>query len=166
MAPFTDHERQQITELHAQGHGRNEISRQTGIHNRRVSAIAADLGLSFSRAGATAAATEAKKADGAARRARLQEEALTAAQKLMGQMFAPTTVYNFGGKENDYNSREHPEPPFADKRNIATAIQALAATALKLAEYDKATGSEEERGMLGDLRDQLRAARDSARSGQ
>jgi hypothetical protein len=32
------------------------------------------------------------------------------------------------------------EPPFRDKRDIATAIKALANTALKLAECDKATG--------------------------
>jgi hypothetical protein len=26
-------------------------------------------------------------------------------------MFAPMKVYNFGGKENDYNERQHDEPP-------------------------------------------------------
>jgi hypothetical protein len=139
MAPFTDDERDQVRQLHAEGLGRNEISRRTGIHNKRVSAIAAELGLTFSRAGATATATAAKKADAASRRARLQVESLAAAEKLLGQMFAPTKVYNFGGKDNDYNEVEHLEPPFADKRAIATALQALAQTALKLAEYDRAT---------------------------
>lgn len=164
MSPTTEEEREQVRTLHDEGHGRNEISRRTGIHQRRVSRIAEQLGITFVRSGHTRAATEAKKDDAAARRAQLQLDALTNAQKLMGQMFAPTRVFNFGGKDNEYNSREHPEPPFRDKQAIATAIQALANTALRLAEYDKAAGSDDEKGMLLELRDQLRAARDSARS--
>ena len=162
--PITEADHRQVAELHAQGKSRNEIARETGRSGRTVSRIAAELGLSFERAGSTAAATEARKVDGAARRATLQLDALAAANRLLGQMFAPTKVFNFGGKENDYNERQHDEPPFVDKRNLATAIQALAATALKLAEYDKATGSDGEKGMLGDLRDQLRAARDEQRA--
>jgi hypothetical protein len=142
MAPFTDRERALVTELHAQGHGRNEISRQTGIHSRRVSAIAAELGLSFVRGGArTAAATEARKADAATRRSRIEDAALAATEKLLGQMFSTAKVYNFGGKENDYNEREFDEPPFADKRAIATSVQALMQTALKIAEHDRADAS-------------------------
>ncbi|MEU5945125.1 helix-turn-helix domain-containing protein [Micromonospora sp. NPDC047465] len=139
MAPFTDREREQVAELHAKGKGRNAISRETGIHQKRVSAIAAELGLSFQRGGArTAAATEARKADAATRRARIEEQALAAAEKLLGQMFDKAKVFNFGGKENDYNEVEHNEPPFADKRAIATSVQALMATALKIAEHDRA----------------------------
>ncbi|GAA2327471.1 helix-turn-helix domain-containing protein [Dactylosporangium salmoneum] len=155
-----------VRELHGQGLSRNEIARQLGRSGRTISRIAAELGLSFERAGATAAATEAKKADGAARRAQLQLDALEASQKLLGQMFAPATVYNFGGKENTYEEMRHPEPPFRDKQSIAAAIAALTSTALRLAEYDKATGSEEEKGMLLELRDQLRAARDASRGQQ
>lgn len=106
-----------------------------------MSRIAAELGLSFERTGATTAATEARKVDAAARRAQLQGDALVAAQRLLGQMFAPTKVFNFGGKENDYNEQQHDEPPFRDKQAIASAIQALSQTALKLAEYDQATSA-------------------------
>lgn len=161
--PVTQADYDQVRQLHAQGKTRNEIGRALGRSGRTISRIAVELGLSFERSGATAAATAAKKADAASRRAKLQVDALDGAQKLMDQMFAPTVVFNFGGKENDYNSREHPEPPFRDKQAIANAIQALAGTALKLAEYDKAAGSEDEKGMLGRLRDQLRAVRDQAR---
>jgi hypothetical protein len=139
MSPFTEDERQQVAELHAQGHGRNAISRQTGIHSRRVSAIAAELGLSFVRGGArTAAATEARKADAATRRSEIEAAALDAAQRLLGQMFDRALVYNFGGKDNTYEQTTLDEPPFADKRAIATSVQALMATALKIAEHDKA----------------------------
>ena len=160
--PVTQADYDRVKELHAQGLSRNEIARQSGRSQKTVSRLAQEMGLSFERAGATAKATEAKKADGAARRAQLQLDALAAAHKLMGQMFSPALVYNFGGKENDYNSTTLDEPPFADKRNIATAIQALAATALKLAEYDKATGSESEKSMLTDLRQALLDARQAS----
>lgn len=142
MAPFTDREREQVAALHAQGHGRNAISRETGIHNRRVSAIAAELGLSFVRGGArTAAATEARKADAATRRSEIEAAALDAAQRLLGQMFSRALVYNFGGKENTYESTTLEEPPFGDKRAIATSVQALMQTALKIAEHDRADAS-------------------------
>lgn len=72
------------------------------------------------------------------RRARIEDQALAAAEKLLGQMFAKAKVFNFGGKENDYNEVQHDEPPFADKRAIATSVQALMATALKIAEHDRA----------------------------
>jgi hypothetical protein len=165
VRPVTQDDYDQVRELHGQGKSRNEIARQLGRSGKTISRIAVELGLSFERAG-TIAATEAKKADAASKRARLQDDALEAAQKLLGQMFQPALVYNFGGKENDYNSTTLNEPPFADKRAIATALQALAMTALKLAEYDKATGSESEKGMLGDLREQLRAARDATRAAE
>lgn len=162
--PVTEDERQAVARLHAEGKTRNAIARELGRSGRTITNIAVELGLSFERAGATAAATAAKKADGAARRAALQVDALEAAQRLLGQMFAPTKVFNFGGKDNTYEEAQHQEPPFRDKRDIATALQALAITALRLAEYDKATGSETEKSVLGDMRDQLRAARDVARA--
>jgi hypothetical protein len=139
MAPFTDRERELIAQLHAEGKGRNAISRETGIHQKRVSSIAAELGLSFARGGArTAVATEARKADAATRRAAIEEKALAAADKLLDQMFKSALVYNFGGRENDYNSTTLEEPPFGDKRAIATSVQALMQTALKIAEHDRA----------------------------
>jgi hypothetical protein len=165
--PITEAERRRIADLHAAGKSRNAIATDLGRSGRTISKICAehDPPLTFERT-RTAAATAAKKADGAARRAQLQLDALDSAGRLMGQMFSPTKVYNFGGKENDYNEVTHDEPPFRDKRDIATAIKALADTALKLAEYDKATGNEDEKSMLGDLFDQLRAARDQSRGTQ
>lgn len=153
--PVTQADHDEVKRLHAQGMARNEIAKVIGRSGRTVSRIAVEHGLSFERSGATAAATEAKKVDAAAKRAQLQVDALDSAQKLLGQMFAPTTVFNFGGKENDYNERTHNEPPFRDKQSIAIAMQALATTALRLAEYDKAAGSEDEKSMLVDLRNAL-----------
>lgn len=137
--PVGKADRDQVAALHTQGLSRNAIARQIGRSGRTVSRLAAELGLSFERSGGIVAATEARKTDAADRRSRIQVDSLAAAERLLGQMFAPAKVYNFGGKENDYNERQHEEPPFRDKQAIANAIQALSQTALKLAEYDKAT---------------------------
>lgn len=161
--PVTEEDHRRVAELHAQGKSRNEIARETGRSGRTISRIAAELGLSFERTG-TIAATKAKQADAAARRVRLQHDALSAAEKLLGQMFSKTKVFNFGGKENTYEEVQHDEPPFRDKRDIATALKALAETALKLAEYDKATGNEDDKSMLVDLREALIAARTQAKA--
>lgn len=136
--PVTQADYDRVRELHAEGLGRNEIGKRLGRSGRTVSRIAAELGLSFERAGATAVATEARKADAAERRAAIEEKALAAADRLLDQMFARALVYNFGGKENDYNSTTLEEPPFADKRAIATSVRELMQTALKIAEHDKA----------------------------
>ncbi|BAL85476.1 hypothetical protein AMIS_2560 [Actinoplanes missouriensis 431] len=136
--PITDTERQRVAELHAEGLSRNAIAELLGRSGRTVSKICAehDPPLTFERT-RTAAATAAKKADGAARRAQLQVDLLENAQRLAGQMFAPSKIWNFGGKENDYNERTLDEPPFRDKQAIALSIKALADTAMKLADYDR-----------------------------
>lgn len=136
--PVTQADYDRIKTLHAQGMSRNNIARDIGRSGRTVSRIAAELGLTFERSGTTAAATEARKADAASRRARLQVDALAAAERLLGQMFESALVYNFGGRDNTYESATLDEPPFRDKRDIATALQALAHTALRLAEHDQA----------------------------
>ena len=104
-APVTDEDRRRVAELHAQGLSRNAIATQLGRSGRTISRICAEHQppLTFERT-RTAAATAAKKADGAARRAALQLDALENAGRLMGQMFSPTVVYNFGGKETTTTS--------------------------------------------------------------
>ena len=152
--PVTEDEKDRISALHADGLSRNAIARQLGRSPSTISKTCDELGLRFDRH-LTVEATAAKVADAAQRRAKLQDETLAGAQKLMEQMFDRALVYSFGGKENEYNERWHNEPPFRDKQSIAIAVKALADTALKLAEYDKATGDEGDKSMLTDLRDTL-----------
>jgi len=82
MAPFTDDERAEVARLHAAGTGRNEIAAKTKIHQRRVSAIAAELGLTFVRSPHVQAAADAKKVDGKARRAASPWRSSTHAERL------------------------------------------------------------------------------------
>lgn len=137
--PVTQVDYDRVKELHGKGLTRNAIGKAMGRSGRTVSRIAAELGLGFERGEQIRAATEARKVDAAARRARLQVDALTNAQRLAEQMFAPSVVYAFGGRDNEYNAVAVDEPPARDKRDLATALKALADTALRLAEYDRAT---------------------------
>lgn len=156
--PVTDEERAAIREMHAQGVGRNEMCKRLGRGGRTISRVAAELGLSFDRSGSLAVATAVKKADAAERRARLQVNMLEAAEMLLEQMFQPARVYSFGGKENEYNERQHDEPPFRDKRDIASALTALVGSSTRLAEFDRGAGDTEQKSALVDLQLQLKLA--------
>lgn len=120
MAWLTEDERAELRRLHAQGLGRNEIARRLGRGSRSVSVVAAELGLSFDRA-ATEEATRARQADLAERRALLAEALQSDAERLTEQLWQPSKIYNFGGKDNEYNERDVPEPPADAKRALMGA---------------------------------------------
>jgi hypothetical protein len=153
--PITDTERDRVRELHAAGRGRNEIAaeldRSTGI----VTKIARELGLSFDRS-ATMAATAAKAADARGRRARLMHELLDDAEKLRSQLFAPTVIHNFGGKDNTYNSRKVSRPPFRDQRDIMQAVSTAVGASLRLDLHDGDASIDQVGSLLGNLFDNLR----------
>lgn len=161
-----DHDREQVQALHAEGLSRNEIARRIGRSGRTVSRIADDLGLDFERGERTKAATEARKQDAKARRAQLALDLLDDAARLREQLWKPATVFNFGGRDNVYEEHELPRPPAADQLKIVQAATIAIGKSLDLDKYDTSSGSEDERGMLLDLRDALRAARDQARADQ
>lgn len=71
----TDPIEDDIRRLHAEGHGRNEISRRLGVSRRKVTETAARLSLTFDRT-ATKTATAARAADSQARRSALAEKLL------------------------------------------------------------------------------------------
>ncbi|MBP8532366.1 helix-turn-helix domain-containing protein [Streptomyces sp. MK37H] len=123
--PVTDETREDVRRLHAEGCSRNEIARRLQRSGRTISVIAAELSLSFDRTG-TEEATRARMADLAERRAILAEALQDDAERLTEQMWQPAKIYNFGGKDNDYNERDVPEPPADAKRALmSTAAQAI-----------------------------------------
>lgn len=77
--PITDADREAVRRLHAEGKSRNQIARETGRSAATVSKIAAAEGLTFSGGARVAAATEARRADAAARREQLADDALDGA---------------------------------------------------------------------------------------
>ncbi|MFG2963570.1 helix-turn-helix domain-containing protein [Streptomyces sp. NPDC048288] len=137
--PVTDAERQRVRELHAAGKGRNEIANELGRSGRTISEIAKGLGLSFARAAEVRQATEIRQADLAALRAQLALDLTHDAMKLREQMWQPAKIYNFGGKDNEYNERDVPEPPADAKRTLMGAAGMAIDRSLKLAPPEQDT---------------------------
>lgn len=154
--PLTDDERQQIRDLHAQGHGCNHIARQLGRDRSTISRAATAMGLTFDRA-QTKAATKARAADNAATRAQLASDLLADAVRLRQQLWQSCTIHSFGGKDNVYNEHQVPEPPFRDKRDIMNTVGVAVDKALRLTDYDQHDGADEVTSLLGSLFDGLRA---------
>lgn len=153
--PVTDEDRERVRELHALGLGRNEIAREMNRGTRTVSVIAAALNLTFDRT-RTEEATRARMADLAEKRAILAEALTDDALRLTQQMWQPTVIYNFGGKDNTYASRDVPEPPAADKRQLMTAAGVALDRSLRLVPVVDDAATDAARSMLGSLAEGIR----------
>lgn len=134
--PLTDAERQQIRDLHAAGHGCNDIARQLGRDRATISKHAKDLGLTFDRK-QTKAATDARVADAKHKRAILSEQLLDDALRLRAQLWEPATVFNFGGRDNTYEERTLDKPPFADQEKILRSLAVAVDKHARLLELDR-----------------------------
>lgn len=148
--PVTADELDEIRRLHAEGHGRNEISRRTGRCLRTISVQCAKMGLTFDRT-ATEAATAARNADLAEKRSILADALTDDALRLSAQVWEPAVIHSFGGKDHTYNSREVDEPLAADKRSLMAAATAAAAQSVRLVPPAEDTGAADARSMLGKL---------------
>lgn len=125
MAAWTDEESTRLTELHAAGKSLHFIANELGRSKRTISVWAEKLGLSFDRA-ETAKAAEAVHVDNKARRVALEERLLVEAQKIMDQLWKPTLVFSFGGKDNTYEEHTIDRPTFSDQKAIVqTATTAI-----------------------------------------
>jgi len=131
--PTPDDVIERIRDLAAHGLGCNEIARQLGVSPRTVSRYAPEG--SFDRT-ATAAAVKARQADMAQRRAALADNLLADAEKLREQLWEPTTIWSFGGKDNTYNEKQVQEPPFDAKRTLMQAVSTAVNAHVRLIERD------------------------------
>jgi IS30 family transposase len=134
--PLTDAERQQIRDLHANGHGCNDIARQLGRDRSTISRAANDMGLSFDRT-QTKAATEARVADTKAKRALLADQLLDDALRLRTQLWEPALVFNFGGRDNTYAERTIDRPDFAGQEKILRSLAVAVDKHARLIELDR-----------------------------
>lgn len=134
--PVTQAELKRIRELHAEGKGRNEISRIVGRSLRTISVHAEKMGLSFDRT-MTEDATRARKADLEERRVILAEALQGDAERLTEQLWEPGFVYNFGGKDNTFEKRPVEEPPADSKKNLMAAAGIAIEKSLKLVPPDR-----------------------------
>ncbi|WP_051778789.1 helix-turn-helix domain-containing protein [Streptomyces sp. NRRL S-241] len=143
--PITDADREAVRRLHAEGKSRNAIARETGRSAATVSKIAAAEGLTFSGGARVAAATEARRADAAARRDQLADDALDGALAQVERVGAADSA--------------------RDARDYATAARALTEVHAKVAELARHTKTSSAGGMLDRLADALLGPQDGAPDG-
>lgn len=153
---ITDDERARIVDLIHEGHSCGDIARQVGRDKSTVSRIAAAEGLDFDRS-RTQVATAAKQADSAARLAAFSELLIDDMERLRRQLWEPCVVYAFGGKNNDFNEAQIPEPDFGAKRNIMTSIGIATDKVLAIRKAEAGPG--EAAGLIVDLVSAIRGDR-------
>jgi hypothetical protein len=141
---------EQIKALAASGVGCNEIARRLEVSPRTVSRYAPPG--SFDRS-ATIAAVKARQADMAARRAQLAADLLEDAERMRRQLWEPALVYNFGGKDNDYNERTLDEQPVDGKRTIMQAVSTAVNAHVRLVDHDGDGGVDEAKSVLDGFMD-------------
>jgi len=116
---ISEDQKAEVLALHAEGLARNEIARRVGIAAGSVTNICRAEGLTFDRS-ETKQATEARAVDLAAGRIRLAEKMLAASEGMLDVIDGPYEVYNFGGKDNTFESRVLDSAPVEVRRNIIT----------------------------------------------
>lgn len=157
--PLTDAEKDRIRQLHADGATRNDIARDLGRSPAAITGFCQREGLTFNRS-ATVAATVAKRADAAARRAAIAEKLLDAADRLADQAFAPHEYIDHGGKDFVEVRWTQKEPAPADKLKLIQAAGIALDRHVKLVELDKGTEIAAAASMLGRLVEALGVAYD------
>lgn len=154
--PFEEEEFHELRRLHADGKGRNEIATLMQRSPRTISTYAEQLGLAFDRT-ATAVATEAKKVDAKARRARIVQRLYSRTERLLDQLegadhhgfkFTTSTV---NGIETE--SLDH--VPGQEEKALSGAITQYMNQAVRLEQIDGDPGVEAARSMLGSLAEGL-----------
>jgi len=129
MNKITDEIQTRAVELFDEGMTRNAIARELGIAGSTVTRICHEAGRQFDREKATLS-LRAAKVDIEEERLLLSKKMMVAAHDMIDALDGPHLVYNFGGKDNDYN--EH----LLDTAPVETRLSAMRAASLA---FDKAT---------------------------
>jgi len=161
-SPMNQETRTKARELFDAGLSRNAIARELDLDPATVTRWAKSEGLEFDRA-ATAKATQARTVDLAAGRIRLAEKMLAASEAMLDRIDEPYLVYNFGGKDNDYNEHELDSAPVEVRRNIITTAGITFDKLSRIVERSD-TGLEQAVGVLDQIADGFRAAAERYRS--
>lgn len=158
--PWTTDDDARLRELHAAEASVRTIALELERSRTATARRLAHLGLSAADRTRTAAATAARVTDARARRATLRDDLLADAERMRRQLFAPTKVFNFGGKDNTYEERRVDQPPFADQLKIAQAVSTLVGTLERLEKLDADAGVQDAVGMLDGIAAAITAAAD------
>jgi predicted transcriptional regulator len=145
----TTFDAERARDLHAGGLSCNAIAKELGCAPSTVSRWAKNAGLSFDRS-KTSAAVKAHTIDLAAGRIRLAEKMLQASESMLDKIDEPYLVYNFGGKDNDYNSRVLDSAPVEVRRNVITTAGITFDKLTRIVEKSD-TGLEQAHGVLDQI---------------
>lgn len=121
---ISDTERERIIAEFATGKSCNQIAKEFGRSNNTISRIARDAGHKFAQVNAERA-REINRGYTAERRAKIRLSTVQVIEDRLGEFNAPTLVYNFGGKDNDYNEHTLDKPDARTMRDLAQTIATL-----------------------------------------
>jgi hypothetical protein len=158
--PWSADEDQHLRDLAAAGHSVRDMAAELDRHRSSVARRMRHLGIIVDRT-ATLAATTANVTDARSRRAALELALLEDAERLRRQLFAPTVVFNFGGKDNTYEERTLAQPPHADQLKIVQAAGAAIDRSIKIAVHDADGGIVDALSMLDGIANAITAAADT-----
>jgi hypothetical protein len=161
-ATFHDQNGAKARALFDEGLSCAQIASKLSVSKATVSRWAAYEGLKFDRA-KTAAATQAKQVDLAEARLILANRMFAAAEDMLDMLDKPFEVFNFGGKDNTFNSARLDRPPVEARRNIITSTAIVFDKLTRIVEKDNG-GLEQAVGVLDSLADSLSAAAELVRA--
>lgn len=123
----TPDERARIVEALEAGTTCHRIAKDFGRSSNTISRIAKDIGHTFAHVNALRAqeAQAAHRVYGAERRANVRLSTVEAVEETLRDFTAPTLVYSFGGKHNEYNEHILDRPDARTKRDLAQTIATL-----------------------------------------
>ncbi|MGW4469680.1 hypothetical protein ACWENQ_08405 [Nonomuraea sp. NPDC004354] len=159
--PLPQDKRDAILDDIKAGKTRNEIARDHEVSPSSVTKLARENDHAFDRT-QTKNATLAKQADNKAMRTALAHRLLVKANEFLDQMDAEHVAFNFGGKDNTFNSKTLPRPPISDQRNLMTAAAVAIDKHLVIERHDSATGAEQTASLLDSLFTDLQARHGTA----
>ncbi|WP_090710312.1 hypothetical protein [Mycetocola miduiensis] len=143
------------------GLSRNEIARRLDLDPATITRWARGEGIEFDRS-ATEAAVKAHTVDLAAARITLAEKMAAVAEKMLDEVDDPYLVYNFGGKENDYNEHLLDTAPVEVKRSIVVTAGIAFDKLTRIVEKSD-NGLEQAVGVLDTIAEGFAAAADRYR---
>lgn len=152
--PWAPEEDEVLLKLHAEGKSLHAIAKAMTRGTSTIHTHAKRLNLSWDRSGVVAA-TMARVVDAAALRTALELELLEDAARLRKQLFAPTTAYNFGGRDNTFSAQKLKQPSAKDQLDIMRATTLAVQHSLKISEHDVDAGTGAAIGMLDKIADEI-----------
>ncbi|MCC4304220.1 MULTISPECIES: hypothetical protein [Rhodococcus] len=114
----------------------------------------------------TAKAAEAVHVDNKARRVALEERLLVEAQKIMDQLWEPTVVFAFGGKDNTYEEHTLTQPTFGDQKAIVQTATTAIRESTRLHEMNAGQNTDHAKSMLVQMQEALLKAVEAEEGGE